>query len=121
MSSRSQPDPAPPPRGLKRNVVEPMFMVAFAVDDPAPPPRGLKRNLRILRLRWLSILRRPRPTSEGIETKRESHGIDVIRQLEGARPRPTSEGIETISRSSVPWPSACAGCASLTPPHLRGD
>ncbi len=40
----TNPDPAPPPRGLKpvQRGLEPVAV--YNQPDPAPPPRGLKRN-----------------------------------------------------------------------------
>ncbi len=72
-------------------------VAATAEPDPAPPPRGLKPPGLCGGCSCESILRaRPRPTSEGIETNRQHvRGEAVTQRVRRARPRPTSEGIET--------------------------
>src|SRR5271157_4503376 len=54
------------------------------------------------------------------KTAPQAHVGPVVAATAGARPRPTSEGIETKPRSSVRV-VAPRDHPSPTPPHLRGD
>ena len=86
--------------------------------DPAPPPRGLKRAGRDLLNGLLHVLgARPCPTSEGIETAGRDLLNGLLHML-GARPRPTSEGIETIPPGDA---VDVLSDRPKLPPHLRGD
>src|SRR5208337_94461 len=71
--SDRQPDPAPPPRGLKRHQIQVGLDDSDRAGqpDPAPPPRGLKL------IPWpvaKPIAALSSPTSEGIETKQRTSG-----------------------------------------------
>src|SRR5271166_5201435 len=140
---RLEPDPAPPPRGLKHvprrekprrgcggarprpnsEGIEtetwrsPSSSSSGFRARPRPNSEGIETLYRRARSIGHLLGARPRPTSEGIETKQE--GVEQGLPDGPARPRPTSEGIETRWPRFAPWPSACAG--SPTPPHLRGD
>src|SRR5271157_4968112 len=111
------------------------------IRDPAPPPRGLKRNQTREAPQFPPVLHRPHPTSEGIETKLEHCAAaggtvptdpappprGLKRNIGDSRhrvaptrsdPAPPPRGLKQnpmappCNRPSPPTP---------TPPHLRGD
>ncbi len=59
--SDRQPDPAPPPRGLKLEPSLGVLREVVAQPDPAPPPRGLKRNKPALVLMDIGHVLEPNP------------------------------------------------------------
>ena len=98
VAATAEPDPAPPPRGLKLGISHTLICVIDCEPDPAPPPRGLKHPR--FPIDGSTVQRaRPRPTSEGIETLDGPRLVSWF-QLR-ARPRPTSEGIETQTLSNA--------------------
>ena len=46
VAATAEPDPAPPPRGLKRNLSKLGGIGNIYEPDPAPPPRGLKQPIQ---------------------------------------------------------------------------
>ena len=87
----SEPDPAPPPRGLKPKVCEFVESEVCNEPDPAPPPRGLKRVNHLLRIDASQSEPDPAPPPRGL--KPDQGHLSVI--------------VDTHK--------------SPTPPHLRGD